>query len=221
MTLLSVSINWIELISLISETIQPWRNLCGRFARALACSATTSKAAATPWSSRWSAAPSLSVSHSLPPATQSCLSLCFQLNASFQKFKRSSNTHLTFFFSSGLVIWLDSASSTFIQCLNRRVSSASSDLNMLDSMSFGTVSFEELLGHCNEVYKKNQADLVSLEDRLKSFGYIPGNSHSYILSYDIPMWSDFIDCNGLNLLLSFSLFLLIFELRSWDWWRGR
>lgn len=68
---------------------------------------------------------------------------------------------------------LDSASSTFIQCLNRRVSSASSDLNMLDSMSFGTVSFEELLGHCNEVYKKNQADLVSLEDRLKSFGYIP------------------------------------------------
>ncbi|KAJ4979309.1 hypothetical protein NE237_010089 [Protea cynaroides] len=68
---------------------------------------------------------------------------------------------------------LDSASSTFIQSLNRRVSTASSDLNLLDSMAFGTVSFEELLGHCNEVYKKNQNDLIQLEDRLKSFGYVP------------------------------------------------
>ncbi|KAF5747749.1 hypothetical protein HS088_TW05G00476 [Tripterygium wilfordii] len=68
---------------------------------------------------------------------------------------------------------LDSASSTFIQCLNRRVSSVSTDLNLLESMSFGTVSFEELLGHCNEVYKKNQSDLFLLEERLKSLGYIP------------------------------------------------
>ncbi|OVA04829.1 hypothetical protein BVC80_8659g6 [Macleaya cordata] len=68
---------------------------------------------------------------------------------------------------------LDSASSTFIQCLNRRVSSASADLNLLESMAFGTVSFEELLGHCNELYKKNQSDLIVLEDRLKSFDYIP------------------------------------------------
>ncbi|KAJ7975927.1 Methyl-CpG-binding domain protein 4 [Quillaja saponaria] len=69
---------------------------------------------------------------------------------------------------------LDSASSTFIQCLNRRVSSASSDLDLLESMSFGTVSFEELLGHCNEVYKKNQTDLIELEHRLTSYGYVPG-----------------------------------------------
>lgn len=68
---------------------------------------------------------------------------------------------------------LDSASSTFIECLNRRVKSASSDLNLLESMSFGTVSFEELLGHCNEVYKKNQNDLVVLEDHLKGLGYVP------------------------------------------------
>ncbi|KAM7500000.1 hypothetical protein LguiA_024414 [Lonicera macranthoides] len=68
---------------------------------------------------------------------------------------------------------LDSASSTFVQCLNRRVSSTSSDLNLLESMSFGTVSFEELLGHCNEVYKKNQVDILELEDQLKSFGYVP------------------------------------------------
>ncbi|KAJ8900117.1 hypothetical protein K2173_024233 [Erythroxylum novogranatense] len=51
---------------------------------------------------------------------------------------------------------LDSASSTFIHSLNRRVSAASADLNLLDSLSFGTVSFEELLGHCHEVFKHNQ-----------------------------------------------------------------
>ncbi|KAB1200301.1 hypothetical protein CJ030_MR0G007668 [Morella rubra] len=70
---------------------------------------------------------------------------------------------------------LDSVTSSFIKCLDRRVSSASRDLNVLDSMSFGTVSFEELLGHCNEVYKKNQSDLSELQDRLKSLGYcVPG-----------------------------------------------
>lgn len=41
-------------------------------------------------------------------------------------------------------------------------------------MSFGTVSFEELLGYCNEVYKKNQSDLSELEDHLRTFGYAPG-----------------------------------------------
>ncbi|KAI8562798.1 hypothetical protein RHMOL_Rhmol03G0063200 [Rhododendron molle] len=68
---------------------------------------------------------------------------------------------------------LDSASTTFVQCLNRRVCTTSSDLNLLESMSFGTVSFEELLGYCNEVYKKNQSDLSELEDHLRTFGYAP------------------------------------------------
>ncbi|KAH7840479.1 hypothetical protein Vadar_017525 [Vaccinium darrowii] len=68
---------------------------------------------------------------------------------------------------------LDSASSTFVQCLNRRVCSTSSDLNLLENMSLGTVSFEELLGYCNEVYKKNQSDLSELEDHLRAFGYTP------------------------------------------------
>lgn len=68
---------------------------------------------------------------------------------------------------------LNSAASTFVQCLNRRVSTSSADLELLDSMS-STVSFEELLGHCNELYKKNQTDLIELEDRLKScYGYVP------------------------------------------------
>ncbi|XP_011042516.1 PREDICTED: uncharacterized protein LOC105138186 isoform X1 [Populus euphratica] len=68
---------------------------------------------------------------------------------------------------------LDSASSTYIQCLNRSVASASSDLNLLESMSFGTVSFEELLGHCNEVYKNSENRILDIQDRLRSFGYVP------------------------------------------------
>ncbi|KAJ4824840.1 hypothetical protein Tsubulata_035386 [Turnera subulata] len=71
---------------------------------------------------------------------------------------------------------LDSASSTFVQSLNRRVSSASSDLNLLESMSFGTVSFEELLGHCNEAYKSNHNRLLQLHHRLNSLGYLPSVS---------------------------------------------
>ena len=50
-------------------------------------------------------------------------------------------------------------------------------------MNFGTVSFEELLGHYNEVYKKNQSDLTELELRLKDFGYSLGT-----ISRSIPVW---------------------------------
>ncbi|CAI8614991.1 unnamed protein product [Vicia faba] len=69
---------------------------------------------------------------------------------------------------------LDSASSTFVQSLNRRVSTATSDLEMLESMS-STVSFQELLGHCNELYKINQSDMHQLEDHLKTYGYVPAS----------------------------------------------
>ncbi|WJX84967.1 hypothetical protein P8452_67485 [Trifolium repens] len=93
-------------------------------------------------------------------------SFCNHLQSSSNALKQSINRR---------PIPLDSASSTFVQCLNRRVSIASSDLEMLDSKSFGTVSFEELLGHCNELYKKNQTDLIQLEDRLKSYGYVPAS----------------------------------------------
>ncbi|KFK25053.1 hypothetical protein AALP_AA8G060600 [Arabis alpina] len=68
---------------------------------------------------------------------------------------------------------LDSASSTFIKSLNRRISTTGSELNFLDSMSFGTVSFEELLGHCNQIYRNNQEEILHLQDRLTDFGYVP------------------------------------------------
>ncbi|XP_059280868.1 uncharacterized protein LOC132034497 isoform X1 [Lycium ferocissimum] len=95
---------------------------------------------------------------------------------------------------------LDSASTTFVQSLNQRVSSLSSDLNVLDSMSSGTVSFEELLGHCNEVFKKNQTDLLSLQDRLHSLGYISSvdliDEDSGGEEEDAKVWEDLsADCS--------------------------
>lgn len=69
-----------------------------------------------------------------------------------------------------------------MQCLNRKVSSTSGDLNLLESMTLDTVSFEELLGHCTEVYNKNQIDILVLQDRLVSTSsYVP--SGSTILTY--------------------------------------
>ncbi|XP_021721293.1 uncharacterized protein LOC110688843 [Chenopodium quinoa] len=67
---------------------------------------------------------------------------------------------------------LDSASTTFMQSLNRRVSALTGDLNLLESMSLGTVSFEELLGHCNEIYKLNHSHLLHLHSHLQSLAYI-------------------------------------------------
>ncbi|XP_023540282.1 uncharacterized protein LOC111800703 isoform X1 [Cucurbita pepo subsp. pepo] len=68
---------------------------------------------------------------------------------------------------------LDSASSTFIQSLNRRVSAVSVDLSLLESRSLETVSLEELLGHVSEVYKKNESDLQEIQKQLKGVGYVP------------------------------------------------
>ncbi|XP_023005731.1 uncharacterized protein LOC111498640 isoform X2 [Cucurbita maxima] len=68
---------------------------------------------------------------------------------------------------------LDSASSTFIQSLNRRVSAVTVDVSLLESISLETVSFEELLGHVSEVYKKNESDLLEIQKQLKSVGYVP------------------------------------------------
>ncbi|KAJ3674795.1 hypothetical protein LUZ60_005411 [Juncus effusus] len=68
---------------------------------------------------------------------------------------------------------LESSASAFLKSLDRRISSTSGDLNQLESMAFGTVSFEELLGHCNEVYKLNQKYISDVEDRMTDFGYVP------------------------------------------------
>ncbi|GMH23027.1 hypothetical protein Nepgr_024870 [Nepenthes gracilis] len=109
---------------------------------------------------------------SITQLSQNLASFCNQLESSCDALRQSVDRR---------PIPLDSASTTFIQSLNRRLSPLASDLNLLESMSFNTVSFEELLGHCNEVYKQNQADLLQLHCRLQSLGYI---SSSFRLEND-------------------------------------
>lgn len=62
----------------------------------------------------------------------------------------------------------------FLNSTDKHVCSANGDLNHLESMVFGTVSFEELLGHCNEVLKINQKYISNIEDQISHFGYVPG-----------------------------------------------
>jgi hypothetical protein len=50
-------------------------------------------------------------------------------------------------------------------------------------MSFGTVSFEELLGHCNEVYKNSENRILDIQDRLRSFGYVPAGTFIFYSVY--------------------------------------
>lgn len=54
---------------------------------------------------------------------------------------------------------------------------ANEDLAHLDSMTFGAVSFEELLGHCGEALNVYARHADAIESRLASFGYeSPSNS---------------------------------------------
>lgn len=95
--------------------------------------------------------------------SKSLANFCNNLESTSHAFKQSLDRR---------PIPLDSASTTFIQSLNRRVSSIMGDLNLLESMSLGTVSFEELLGHCNQLYKLNHSHLLHLHSHLQSFHYI-------------------------------------------------
>jgi hypothetical protein len=56
------------------------------------------------------------------------------------------------------------------------VEAAGADLARLESMAFGTVSVEELLGHCREALNIVSRHADAVEFRLVSFGYVaPGN----------------------------------------------
>ncbi|XP_015698676.2 uncharacterized protein LOC102706059 [Oryza brachyantha] len=70
-------------------------------------------------------------------------------------------------------IHLESAASAFLQGLDRRAEAAGADLSRLESMAFGTVSFEELLGHCGEALSISSRHADAIESRLVSFGYAP------------------------------------------------
>ena len=72
----------------------------------------------------------------------------------------------------------ESATNAFLQGLDRRVEAAGADLARLESMAFGTVSVEELLGHCQQALNIVSRHADAVESRLVSFGYVaPGESH--------------------------------------------
>ncbi|KAH9322859.1 hypothetical protein KI387_017498, partial [Taxus chinensis] len=59
----------------------------------------------------------------------------------------------------------------FVEGLNRRATSTNNQVEALESMTIDTISFRELLGHCNELYKQNENAVSVLQDRLKEYGY--------------------------------------------------
>ncbi|PAN21966.1 hypothetical protein PAHAL_3G503300 [Panicum hallii] len=70
-------------------------------------------------------------------------------------------------------IHLDSATTAFLQKLDRLAEAAGADVARLESMVFGAVSFEELLGHCGEALSVYARHADAIESRLASFGYEP------------------------------------------------
>ncbi|KAF8723984.1 hypothetical protein HU200_020988 [Digitaria exilis] len=69
--------------------------------------------------------------------------------------------------------------------LNRLAEAANAEVEHLESMVLGAVSFEELLGHCGEalnVYARHHEDI---ESRLVSFGYEPPKLDSEVQDGDI------------------------------------
>nr|CAB3472559.1 unnamed protein product [Digitaria exilis] len=72
----------------------------------------------------------------------------------------------------------ESGTAAFLQKLNRLAEAANAEVEHLESMVLGAVSFEELLGHCGEalnVYARHHEDI---ESRLVSFGYEPPSNIS-------------------------------------------
>ncbi|KAE8786481.1 hypothetical protein D1007_39708 [Hordeum vulgare] len=67
---------------------------------------------------------------------------------------------------------LESATNAFLQGLDRRVEAAGADLEHLESLAFGTVSVEELLGHCCEALNIVSRHADAIEFRLVSYGYV-------------------------------------------------
>ncbi|EFJ14377.1 hypothetical protein SELMODRAFT_423850 [Selaginella moellendorffii] len=63
------------------------------------------------------------------------------------------------------------AAARFVDQLNDRVLSVTARLETLKAVTMGTISFHELLGHCNEVYKKNEDTNRLLEMELERHGY--------------------------------------------------
>lgn len=65
-------------------------------------------------------------------------------------------------------------SDIFLEALNEDVSSALAELQDLEERTTDTLSFEELLVHCDALYKSNEDGIYKLELQLQQYGYTPG-----------------------------------------------
>lgn len=82
---------------------------------------------------------------------------------------------------------------SLLTTLINRVSSASQEVGNLESRTIDTISFQELLGHCMEIYKQNETSICMMEDRLKEFGYTPvveESSNGDLKAPTIPLLSE-------------------------------
>lgn len=64
---------------------------------------------------------------------------------------------------------------SFLEDVNDQVSSVTADVEFLEAMTTDTLSFEELLANCTELYKQTEAGISVLETQLVQYGYIPGS----------------------------------------------
>lgn len=68
----------------------------------------------------------------------------------------------------------------FIEDLNDVVSSALAELQQLEERTTDTLSFEELIVHCDALYKSNEDGIRKLELQLQQYGYSPVEAPKYI-----------------------------------------
>ncbi|XP_024366783.1 uncharacterized protein [Physcomitrium patens] len=61
----------------------------------------------------------------------------------------------------------------FLEDLNEDITSALAELQHLEERTTDTLSFEELLVHCDALYKSNEDGIAKLELQLQQYGYTP------------------------------------------------
>jgi hypothetical protein len=77
---------------------------------------------------------------------------------------------------NGLFFWVSGSNfASFLEDVNYQVSSVTADVEFLETMTTDTISFEELLANCTELYKQTEAGISVLETQLVQYGYIPGS----------------------------------------------
>ncbi|CAD6266774.1 unnamed protein product [Miscanthus lutarioriparius] len=76
---------------------------------------------------------------------------------------------------------------SFLQKLEYRAEAAAADLQHIESIALGTVSFEELLGHCGESLNVYARHASALQSHLAPFGYEPADAEEPEFDVDVEV----------------------------------